>query len=220
MISCQDRDAIIPMLGRHLNVCTAETLNQYAGVLRETTDALFSENLRPLRRSARTLLASKRELKNLRRRETICLRRAEPTVAVRVSTTFHLVHNAMRQMLYGIMRINDPAREHVDNNFTPISQEKAKVFAAFSHQLSDIMECAAENLKKQRAEDNEQFREDCETLRHQLSDMRHKVLVELQTSSVNMTSKTLLLHLIQETEQLCSDVRMLLKTVRRFHELS
>ncbi len=220
MLSCQEREAIVPMLGRHLNVSTAETLNQYAGVLRETTDGLFNENLRPLRRSARTLIASKRELKNLRRRETVCLRRAEPMVAVRVSTTFHLVHNAMRQMLYGIMRINEPAREHVDNHFTPISSEKAKMFSAFSHRLADIMEQAAENFKNQSMEGTMQLREECETLRHQLRDFRHKVLVELQTSSVNMTSKTLLLHLIQETEQLCSEVRMLLKTVRRFHELS
>ncbi len=220
MISCQDKDAIIPMLGRHLNVCTAETLNQYAGVLRETTDGLFNENLRPLRHSARTLLTSKRELKNLRRRETICLRRAEPMVAVRVSTTFHLVHNALRQMLYGIMRINDPAREHVDNHFTPISKEKANEFTILSHNLSELMERAAEELKNQRMENIGQFREDCDTLRYQLRDLRHKTLVELQTSSVNLTSKTLLLHMIQESEQLCSEVRMLLKSVRRFRELS
>ncbi len=220
MLTCDDQNAIIPMLNRHLNVSTGEILTQYAGVLRDTTEGLFSESLRRLRRSGKILLSSKRELKNLRRRETICLRRSEPMMAVRVSTTFHLVHNALRQMLYGIMRINDPALEHVDNHFTPISQAKAQEYAALSHRLSDIMERAAENLRNQRIEENEQLRDECNALRHELKDMRNNVLVELQTKSANMTSKTLLLHLIQETEQLCSEVSMLLKSVRKIRELS
>ena len=77
MLTTHDRSAIVPMLSRHLDVSTGEALHTYAGALRETVDGLKTENLRGLRRNARLLERMGREMKNLRRRETICLRRTD-----------------------------------------------------------------------------------------------------------------------------------------------
>jgi hypothetical protein len=103
MISTTDHTAIVPMLSRHIGMSTADMLHKYAEALTTSTDGLFAEQLRPMRTTLRSLVKIKRELKSLRRRETICLRRVEPPVsAVRLSTNFHLIHNSLRQMLYGI----------------------------------------------------------------------------------------------------------------------
>lgn len=219
MISCQDRSAIAPMLERHLSICTGETLAKYADALRDTTDGLFRESLRTLRRSGQALTLGKRELKNLRRRETICLRRIDPASTIRLSTTFHLVHNSLLQLLYSLLRINEPAREHVDNHFTPIDSENAERYAHIRNQLTDIMVHAAENLKNGRYDENEKLRADAEKLRADLSEFRNQILVTLQTSATNLTSMTLLLHLVQETEQIVIEVRLLLKSAQKFHEL-
>ncbi len=220
ILACKERDAVVPMLNKHLDICVGEVLRQNAGVLRETVDGLFSESLRTLRRSARTLQAEKRELKNLRRRETICLRKAEPAVGGRVSTTFHLAHNAMMQMLYGLARINEPAREHVDNHFTPIEAIEAEQYSHWCHALTDVMEQSAELLRNHQVDECEPLRNRCDEVRRGLAAMRDKVLLELQTPGVNITTKTLLLHVVQETEQICIEMKVLLKSVRRFKELS
>jgi hypothetical protein len=220
ILACQDRKAIIPMLDRHVHVSTGEMILSFADSLRDTTDGLFTETLKPLRRASRTLSLGKRDLKNLRRRETICLQRAEPADAVRLSTRFHLIHNSMRQVLYGLIRINEPACEHVDNHFTPIAQEHGKRFIELRNRLVATMETAATNLRELRVGDNEPLRVELLNIREDFKKFRNEVLVELQGSGVNMTAATLLLHAIQETEQIILEVRHLLKRCRKFQELS
>lgn len=220
ILTCQDRKAVIPMLDRHVHVSTGEMILSFADSLRDTTDGLFTETLKPLRRAARTLSLGKRDLKNLRRRETICLQRAESADAVRLSTTFHLIHNSMRQVLYGLIRINEPACEHVDNHFTPIAKEHGKRFLELRDRLVATMETAATNLRELRVSDNEPLRVELLNIREDFKKFRNEVLVELQGSGVNMTAATLLLHAIQETEQIILEVRHLLKRCRKFQELS
>ena len=147
MLAEKDREAIIPMLSRHMNMSIAETLDKYSHILAESTDGLFSESLRPMRHALRELTKEKRELKNLRRRETICLRRAQPPVAaIRLSTNFHLIHNSLRQMLYGIIRMAEPAREHVDNNFSPIEPEVSERFCRVRNEMIALMNNISENV--------------------------------------------------------------------------
>jgi hypothetical protein len=195
-------------------------LTIYANCLQDTVTCLFTETMKPIRRADKILSSNKRDLKNLRRRETICLRRAEPADAVRLSTTFHLIHNSIRQVLYGLIRINEPAYEHVDNHFTPIAEHHGQHFVKLSEKLVNIMNSAAYNLKELRVNENENLRAECLALREEFKAFRKDVLVELQEPGVNLTSATLLLHAIQETEQIILEVRHLLKRCRKFQELA
>ena len=220
ILACKDRKAVIPMLDRHVHVSTGEMLISFADSLRDTTDGLFTETLKPLRRAERSLSLGKRDLKNLRRRESICLQRAEPADAVRLSTTFHLIHNSMRQVLYGLIRINEPAREHVDNHFTPINAAHGDRYIKLRHRLIETMTTAAGNLKELRVSDNEPLRAELLSIREAFKAFRNDVLVEMQGADVNITATTLLLHAIQETEQIVLEVRHLLKRCRKFQEMS
>ena len=219
ILTCQDRKEIPAMVERHMNVSTCHLLQEYAQCLCDTTDGLVKESLRPMRKAAKLLNQSKREQKNLRRRETICLRRAELPEAVKLSTSFHLVHNSLRQILYGLLRINEPAREHVDNHFTPIGVEPALRLCALRDRLAEAMRRSAENMKYFNLAENERLRAECKEIREDFRTFRHEVLVELQTRETNMTTDSLLLHVIQEAEQITVEMRVLLKSNRRFHEL-
>lgn len=219
ILNCKDRAAVLPMLERHLSVSAAEQVRAYAGVLHDMTDALFAEQPKPLRRAEHQMENNKRELKNLRRREIICLRRAESEAAVRLSTTFHSVHNSLRQMLYGLLRICEPAREHVENRFTPIDRQQAARYCEIRQRLLDLMDRAADNLRNCRYADYEEIRRECVTLREEFSVFRGKLLRELQNNTeTNLAAMTLLLHVVQETELICAEVRRVFKSVRRFSE--
>lgn len=219
ILNCKKPHDVPLMLNRHLDISTAEMLSVFATSFSETTEGLFTENLRSLKHANKDLTTDKRTLKNLRRRETICLRRADPPTAIKLSTTFHLSHNCLRQILYGLIRINEPAKEHIDNHFTPIDKEEAEHFTKISNQLTYVMKQAAENLHNQRIVENEALRDECESIRKKLNELRDIVLVKIQNPDVNLTSETLLLHVIQETEQLCIEIRLLLKMTKHFKEL-
>lgn len=220
MLTEKDRTAIVPMLTRHLYVSVAETIETYAGILSETTDGLFGESLRSLRHSLRSLTRGKRDLKNLRRRETICLRRAEPPVAtVRLSTNFHLIHNCLRQLLYGLLRIAEPAREHVDNNFIPIESVYAERYCKLRNEVVKLMGTVAENLRNLRSEDNDALIARCEELENEIANFGRDTSVALQSAESNLNAMTLMLHITQETQQIVAEMRDLLESCKAYREM-
>ena len=219
MTTCHDRTAIPQMLSRHMDVSTAERLRTYSTLLSNMTDGLLNENLSPLRHTLRTLERSKRDLKNLRRRETICLRRMTPDVGVRLTTHFHLLHNALRQLHYGLLRMAEPAAEHVDNHYTPIDELHAERLASMRSRLCALIEQAAANLHAGRTSDNATVAENCREMQHELARMEHDVTRDIQATDLNLTAVTLLLHLVQEMQQLCVQLRLLLRASCHYHEL-
>ena len=219
MLAEKDRTAIIAMLTRHMNMSIAETLDKYSHILTESTDGLFHESLRPMRHALRELTKEKRELKSLRRRETICLRRSQPPIAaVRLSTNFHLIHNSLRQMLYGIIRMAEPAREHVDNNFAPIEANVAENFCHIRNKMVELMSNVAENLRNQRSADNDVFIKQSQELAATIADFNQNIGVAIQGENNNLNAYTLMLHLGQELQQLAIEVNLLLNTTKNFHQ--
>ena len=57
-----------------------------------------------------------------------------------------------------------------------------------------------------------------EALKSQIKGLRSDVLTAIQSQRSNLNAQTLLLHLIQETEQLCVEFRLTLKGLQRFHQ--
>lgn len=219
MLAEKDREAIIPMLSRHMNMSIAETLDKYSHILAESTDGLFSESLRPMRHALRELTKEKRELKNLRRRETICLRRAQPPVAaIRLSTNFHLIHNSLRQMLYGIIRMAEPAREHVDNNFSPIEPEVSERFCRVRNEMITLMNNISENMRNQRATDNDALIEQSKQIELHIADFNQQMGIAIQGEDNNLNAYTLVLHMGQELQQLVFELSSLLTTDKNFRQ--
>ncbi len=220
MITAKDRSTIVPMLTRHMDVSVAEEITKYADWLKTSTDALFAESLRPMRHTMKDLNRNKRELKNLRRRETICLRRALPPIAgVKLSTSFHLVHNGLRQMLYGLIRIVEPACEHVDNNFMPIPSAQAERFCSLRNRFVELALEMASNFRNLRTEDNERLLAASSDLRKDFDRFCEDVGVSMQNADVNLNSATLLLHMVRETQQLVVELEGLISTDNEFHKM-
>ena len=115
------------------------------------------------------------------------------------------------------MRISEPALEHVDNHFTPIRTEAFQP----SHPLlrwAELARCAADCLRHQRLGEIEGLRNECTRLREEYAQMRRTLLSKLSAEDVNLTAATLHLHIVQEGEQLCVELRRLLGSMRQFHE--
>lgn len=218
MLTATDRTTIVPMLSRHMDVSVAEELEKFATILQKSTDGLFSESLRPMRHAMRDLKLNKRELKNLRRRETICLRRALPPVAgVRLSTSFHLIHNALRQVLYGLTRIVEPAYEHIDNHFVPVDNVQAERYCKLRNTFLNLLNETAANLHNLRPQDNDTVLARCESLRKDFDRFSEELGIQIQQTDTNINSATLLLHIVRETQQLVVELSGLIRTAKEYH---
>ncbi len=217
MLHVKDRTTILPMLERHIAMSVAELLDSYRTILVDSTDALFGQHYRTMRRTTRQLSKERYRIKSLRRRELICLRRAMPaTTAVRLSTDFHLIHNALRQLYFCLKRLVDPASEHLENNFTPIDPAVAQRYITLRDRGVALMEFVSDNLRAMRPQDNGQLAEPVRTLRHDIYDFYKEVSEKLQGDDVNINSLTLALHLIQETEQMVVELRHVLRAIEAY----
>ena len=83
------------------------------------------------------------------------------------------------------------------------------------------MTLLAEELRSERRDTFRDHEATCNQLRQEFREFRHDVLEDVQSSShaVNITTSNLLLHMIQETEQITREVRSMLNNLRHYYEL-
>ena len=220
MLSTTDSAEVVKLFREHIGKNVSEVIDKYSDSLIDSTEDLFSEDLHRLRKNRSNLRGFKYTLKTLRRREIICLRRTDPAVMVRVSTPFHLVHNSLYQMYYSLVRIADPALEHVDNNFSPVDRTDAEYVRYLRGKLVILMNETAGNFAALNLADGDEIRAECKALRNEISEFRNKIMVEIQTHDKNITSTTLVLHMLQEIEQIAVETRRIIMEMRKFAELT
>lgn len=216
MLMLRDAEAVTPMLKRHLSLAVSDEIKSFADILDKLSQGLTAYELRTLRRANNDLRNTKEHLKSLMRRETICLRRTPVVDAVRLSTPFNLVHNYLRQIYYGLQRISSAGFEHVDNDFTPIDPKQGARYAKIMDELTTAMRAIAQNLETDNFLANEPYVIRCSELRNELTDFRHEIEQNVKDTSLNLNTTALLLHTLQESEQLAREVRQLIKNSRRF----
>lgn len=188
-----------------------EMTAQYTAV----TDGLMQENVKTLRRSMKELKNYKMKLKNLRKKETICLRMVDPATALEKSAWFHTAFNYMEQVYYSLRRICEPAYEHVDNNFSPIPDEYCKSFTAVRDELISTVSCLAMHFKDRNYEEMRAQEEALARLQGKFSDLRKVLTVDIQEKNLNLTVAYMYLNLVQESEQLCISLKHYARASRK-----
>lgn len=184
----------------------------------KVTNAFLQEEYRPLKQATHEIETVRKLLKRARRREIIGLRKINSLLAVEKNTWYFLANNSMEQILYSLKRINDPCREHVGNNFTPVSIEYTYGFLNIQKQIDEIfkqVESVVASLEMNEVQ-VAQLRNQAETLQKFMSDYRKQIIDSMQQQTVNIESTTVFLNLIQESQQIISCLRHLLRGMSKF----
>ena len=206
------------LLKAHVGCGNAEQLRSAAHCYKTITDAFLQEEYRPLRHATHEIETARKQLKRQRRREIIGLRKIDPVLAVEKNTWYFMANGAIEQIIYGLKRINDPCREHVGNSFRPVSGEYAYDFQNIQKQVADLFG-QTEQLVQTEVTDEAAVtavRQRAEAVQRQLSDYRKQVIDSMQKNTVNIESTTVFLNMVQESQQMLSCLRHLLRGMARF----
>lgn len=190
-------------------------LDEMAAQYTSVTDGLMQENVRTLKRSMNDLKNYKARLKSLRKKETVCLRMADPETALEKSAWFHTSFNYMEQVYYSLRRICEPAYEHVDNNFSPIPAEYCKAFSAVRDELVGTVQSLANHFRERDYEAMRTQEEALSKLQIKFSDLRKALMVDIQEKNLNLTVAYMYLNLVQESEQLCISLKHYARASRK-----
>jgi len=218
LVRTHDKAERWQLLKMHVGHSTIKQLQFTSDCYQRVTYAFLHEEYSPLRQATHHIETARKQLKRQRRRQIIGLRKIEPVLALEKNTWFFLANNSVEQMLYCLKRINDPCREHVGNNFQPASPQFAESFTDVQRQVHDIFWQAEAILTPTSIDDEKvkDIRQQAERLQDELSNYRKQVIDSIQSQSVNIESSIIYISIIQESQQMLSSLRHMLRGMSKF----
>lgn len=217
MMASKDKSEVLSLLRQHVKGTLTDYIAYTEQAYMQITDGFINEDLKQLKKVMNSTDEQKKMLKKRRRKEILGLRRIPIPIAIEKNTWFHLGSNSCEQMLYCLKRICEPCKEHVDNNFNPISKDCIAEFLPIREELCQLMErtrTAIENNDYREADD---ILVKGDALKNKISALRKQQMNRMQeTDNASLKASMVYLNILQETQELVSIWRHLLRASRFF----
>ncbi|MDE6458293.1 MAG: inorganic phosphate transporter [Muribaculum sp.] len=186
---------------------------------RGITEAFITENARALSKANSSLYQQKNVLKNVRRKETLCLRHVSRETAIEKSTWFHLSNNCCMGILYNLSRINEICKEHVDNNFLPLPKQYTEEYELIRTRVSTLFDDTLDMMSTGAEETITMLRRHCDEIKDNISDAYHRLHDQLREGdAASMTVVYVYLNMLQETQEMVSSIRKYLRAIAKLRD--
>lgn len=221
MLDTDDKRESWILLGDHVRESAVHGLVFTANIYKEVTDGFFNNDYRELRRCVSKFKDERAHLKQMRRREIIGLRRIDPVMAIERNTWYFLQNNSLMQLLYCLKRTCDPCLEHVSNSFSPAPADICDSFVNIREHILQLLEDTIALVKSGLVDGEfkakaDKLRKDGDELQLRLSAFHKTMLDQMQNEQCKINTLLVAVNITQESQQLISSTRHLLKGLSRF----
>ncbi len=218
ILSTSDQTEVWPLLRVYINEKQKMFLSFGAGIYADVINGFVGDKARLLSNAGKALAGEKDVLKGQRRKLTLCLRKASPQTAMEKSTWFHLSNNMAMSITYNLRRINEVCKEHVENNFTPLPSQFHSFLVSVRDEVSAIFLDSEKAVDENNPELIDSLRRRCESVKRDLSSHSREVYDLLQNGDAsNMTVAYVYLNLLQESQELVTSLRKMLRAVGKLN---
>ena len=219
IMNAKDKAECWGLLKKHVCATQQEMLDFVWKTYEDVVNGFVDEDLKTLRRAVKRIDAEKSRRKKLRQRELVGMRRIDKRISLEKNTWFHLASNSGEQMLYCLKRMSDPCKEHVDNNFNPLSRECIEEILPVTKKIVDYLMRSERIVEDRDYEHIDALLAEEEAYKQQLSEMRRAQEDRIQMDlSQGLKVSLVYLNLLQETQELLSDLRHYLRAFKRFQQ--
>ena len=218
MMRTQDPVVLWDLLCKHVSQTQSYMIHfaneQYNTIL----DGFINDKPSVLRHSLNALRNEKTSLAKYRKQELMALRKAPADIAIERNTWFHVGMNASQQYIYGLRRILEPIKEHVDNNFTPITQALIEEYQPIRLKITNFLVQAEKLIATGKFDNYRELLNKADEFETELSAYRKKHIDRIQMAQGNDTFQLSLvyLNLLQESQLLISNMRHQLRAIKKF----
>lgn len=217
MMASKDKAEILSLLRQHVKGTLTDYIAYTEQAYMQVTDGFINEDLKQLKRVMNSTDEQKKMLKKRRRKEILGLRRIPIPIAIEKNTWFHLGSNSCEQMLYCLKRICEPCKEHVDNNFNPISKECITEFLPIREELCQLIERTRTAIENNNYTEADDILVKGDALKNKISALRKQQMNRMQEAdNASLKASMVYLNILQETQELVSIWRHLLRASRFF----
>lgn len=219
MMASKDKAEVLSLLRLHVKETLTDYINYTEQAYMQVTDGFINEDLKQLKKVMSSTDDQKKMLKKRRRKEILGLRRIPIPIAIEKNTWFHLGSNSCEQMLYCLKRICEPCKEHVDNNFNPISKDCIAEFLPIREELCQLMDRTQTVIENNNYAEADDILVKGDALKNKISALRKQQMNRMQEAdSTSLKASMVYLNILQESQELVSIWRHLLRASRFFQE--
>lgn len=216
VLKSDNQEEIWDNLRSHTADTLAHTLTFSAETYKTMFESFSKDALRPLKSSLIKIVEEKALMKKERRAETRGLQRIDQQLAFERSTWYHLCTNSCQQMLNTLTRIGEPMKEHADNSFSPLSKPYIEEFSPYCRDIYNVLKDINDIIVSGDYSASEEVSERAKHLKHALANLRKEQTMRLHQSKGSLRMDFVYLNLIQESHELLSEVRNLLRGSNKF----
>lgn len=216
LVRSHDKAETWDLLIQHVRRTQGDVLTFTRDTFRNITQGLMHENMKQLRTAAHAIEDEKGIWKRYRRKEIVGMRKIDYLLAVEKNTWFHLGCNSSTQLIYGLKRMLEPCIEHVDNNFKPLPQDYIDELIPLCNDVDKFLEEARRMITTGDFDGADELLVEGNAIKSRISQIRHSQQDRIQREDSNIKVALLYLSTLQETQELMSISRHLLRASKRF----
>ena len=216
LIHTNDKVQVRKLLGDHVQMTQLDTIDFARNNYLQIINGLINDDYKTLRHSSNALDEQKSLWKKMRRKELIGMKKIDYLTAIEKNTWFHLGCNSISQTLYCLKRMSDPCLEHIDNRFNPLPEAWIKELIPLRDQTVALLDETRRMIAERDYSNADKVLVDANAAKRLLSETRDKQEVRMQTEEGDLQIGILYLNTLQETQELISTIRHLLRASRHF----
>lgn len=214
-MNSQNADEVLRLLKKHVASSVDEELGAFSKIYVHMLDGFKRENLHEERRVLDRVEEIKEHFKRNRRRELLGLRKFDSPQAIIKGTYFHMLSNSVSGMIYGLKRLCEVLKEHLEKNYAPLPQELYFEFEQYSDQWLELLASTDEYLMNRNFEDYHRQFGYIDTFRQSLNIKINEHIERLQKAenTEKLNAYIVYLSLLQETQ---AEAALLKQVVRNY----
>ena len=213
-----DKAVIMNCILDHNRESLMSLINDSKTMYNQITQAFVDEDIKVLRNMTSQCKIEKNSMKMLKRKEIQMMRRLDESEIFRKNTWFHLNYNCIEQILYSLRRICEPCKEYVDNSFSPLGKEyveelnKVKEMTNWAIDAANIVIYSSDDKEHEIVMDRIKRRED------ELMNISIEQMNRIQKKHENIDLSVLYLNIIQESVEIVTEMRHILRNSAKMNE--
>lgn len=213
-----DKAVIMNCILDHNRESLMSLINDSKTMYNQITQAFVDEDIKVLRNMTSQCKIEKNSMKMLKRKEIQMMRRLDESEIFRKNTWFHLNYNCIEQILYSLRRICEPCKEYVDNSFSPLGKEyveelnKVKEMTNWAIDAANIVIYSSDYKEHEIVMDRIKRRED------ELMNISIEQMNRIQKKHENIDLSVLYLNIIQESVEIVTEMRHILRNSAKMNE--
>ena len=216
IVRTHDKSMVWELLSTHVRTTQGDGLVFTRSAFRHISQGLMHDNMKELRAAHHEIDEEKGIWKRYRRKEILGMRKIDYMQAVEKNTWFHLGCNSITQIIYGLKRMLEPCLEHVDNNFNPMPQAYVDEFIPICNAVDKFLEETHRLITSGNFNGVDEVLVEGNAIKSRISQIRHEQQDRIQRDEQNLKIDLLYLSTLQETQEIISITRHLLRASKRF----